>query len=286
MYATPRECRRGFTLIELSIILVVIGLLAGAILVGRDMIANARIRSQIGQLEELESAIYAFRNKYRAYPGDMSNTLAVRSGLRTRNTHFADVGNTFNDNRQFFGATHIYNTFDSGCGEVMMLWADLYVARVLRSQASNFKSSSPDERCVPNTTSEATLARYWPRAELPGSFVHVLGGVSSPPSIAWSAGRTWFALAGIYQITGGGGAFLIDYKITAQEAYSLDSKIDDSRPHSGFVQTVVETVNAGTDRIAYRATGATECALNASRYNTTYTTPSCIPVIAIRSLPF
>jgi prepilin-type N-terminal cleavage/methylation domain-containing protein len=68
---TPRKA--GFTLIELSIVLVIIGLLVGGILTGRDLILSATIRSQTSQFQEIETQINAFRLKYGCLPGDCAN---------------------------------------------------------------------------------------------------------------------------------------------------------------------------------------------------------------------
>lgn len=64
---------RGFTLIELSIVLVIIGLVVGGVLVGREMIRSAELRSVISELENFKAATMAFKGKYAALPGDMSN---------------------------------------------------------------------------------------------------------------------------------------------------------------------------------------------------------------------
>lgn len=72
MHST-HTARRGFTLIEMSIVLVIIGLIVAGILTGQEMIKAATVRSQISQLEKLETAIYAFRDKYNGLPGDLAN---------------------------------------------------------------------------------------------------------------------------------------------------------------------------------------------------------------------
>ena len=63
----------GFTLIEISIVLVIIGLVAGGVLVGRDLIAAAQLRSLIRDAESLELAVSSFRLKYDQVPGDITN---------------------------------------------------------------------------------------------------------------------------------------------------------------------------------------------------------------------
>lgn len=60
----------GFTLVELSIALVIIGLLAGGILVGQDLIAAAKRRAIINEEEKIVTAVTTFRLKYNCIPGD------------------------------------------------------------------------------------------------------------------------------------------------------------------------------------------------------------------------
>lgn len=65
--------KRGFTLIELSIVLLIIGLISAGALVGRDLIHAAEIQKAIGQIQELQTALVAFKLKYNQLPGDMDN---------------------------------------------------------------------------------------------------------------------------------------------------------------------------------------------------------------------
>jgi prepilin-type N-terminal cleavage/methylation domain-containing protein len=63
----------GFTLVEISIVLVIIGLIVGGILVGREVIQGAERRAVIREQEQYRTALNAFRMKYNALPGDMAN---------------------------------------------------------------------------------------------------------------------------------------------------------------------------------------------------------------------
>ncbi len=65
--------QQGFTLVELSIVLVIIGLLIGGVLVGRDLIYNARIKKVINELQQYQIAFNAFREKYDCIAGDCIN---------------------------------------------------------------------------------------------------------------------------------------------------------------------------------------------------------------------
>jgi prepilin-type N-terminal cleavage/methylation domain-containing protein len=60
----------GFTLIEMAMVLVIIGLIVGAVLVGRDMIQAAEVRAQVSQIDHINAAVQTFRDKYNCLPGD------------------------------------------------------------------------------------------------------------------------------------------------------------------------------------------------------------------------
>lgn len=66
----PDKTQRGFTLIEIAIVLVIIGLLLGGILQGQELIAQARIKNIISDMNGVSTAIYAYQDRYRALPGD------------------------------------------------------------------------------------------------------------------------------------------------------------------------------------------------------------------------
>ena len=75
---------RAFTLIELSIVLVVVALIIGGVLVGQDLIRAAGVRSQITQIEKYQTAANTFRGKYGALPGDMNAATASQFGFPAR----------------------------------------------------------------------------------------------------------------------------------------------------------------------------------------------------------
>ena len=62
--------QKGFTLIEIAIVLVIIGLLLGGILKGQELITSARVRNLISQQDGIKAAFYGFQDRYRALPGD------------------------------------------------------------------------------------------------------------------------------------------------------------------------------------------------------------------------
>lgn len=64
---------KGFSLVELSIVLVILGLLTGGILAGQSLIRAAELRSVTSDFQRYAAALYTFRDKYMALPGDMAN---------------------------------------------------------------------------------------------------------------------------------------------------------------------------------------------------------------------
>ena len=62
--------KNGFTLVELSIVLVIIGLLVGGILVGQALIQSAQINRFVRDVQQFDIAALQFRQKFKSYPGD------------------------------------------------------------------------------------------------------------------------------------------------------------------------------------------------------------------------
>ena len=65
--------REGFTLVELSIVLVIIGLLIGGILKGKAMIDNAKLKKVKSDIDGIVAAVYAYQDRYSYLPGDDVN---------------------------------------------------------------------------------------------------------------------------------------------------------------------------------------------------------------------
>jgi len=67
---TCKPAQRGFTLVEIAIVLVIIGLLLGGVLKGQSLIDSAKVKNIIQQANALTSAVSAYQDKFRALPGD------------------------------------------------------------------------------------------------------------------------------------------------------------------------------------------------------------------------
>lgn len=102
----------GFTLVEIAVVLVIIGLLLGGVLKGQELITQAKIKNVANDFNGLASAIYSYQDRYRALPGDDS-----RASTRWTQTTVANG----DGNGQVAGA---YNTTTNG-DESRQFWIHL-----------------------------------------------------------------------------------------------------------------------------------------------------------------
>jgi len=65
--------KTGFTLVELAIVLVIIGIILGAVLKGQDLITSAKVKRAYNQQREIFVAFYSYYDKYGRFPGDDNN---------------------------------------------------------------------------------------------------------------------------------------------------------------------------------------------------------------------
>jgi prepilin-type N-terminal cleavage/methylation domain-containing protein len=88
----------GFTLVEIAIVLVVIGLLLGGILKGQQLINSARVRNLADQNSGVQAAYYGFVDRFRNLPGDMACSAAVTNvgAAVSSNCGTTDVGGDAN----------------------------------------------------------------------------------------------------------------------------------------------------------------------------------------------
>jgi prepilin-type N-terminal cleavage/methylation domain-containing protein len=68
-----KKYQRGFTLIEIAIVLVIIGLLIGGVLKGQELIYNQKVKSTYDAYRQYTAAMYGYQDRFRALPGDDAN---------------------------------------------------------------------------------------------------------------------------------------------------------------------------------------------------------------------
>jgi len=73
----------GFTLIELAIVLVIIGLLLGGVLRGQELINSAKVKNMARDFQNVQVYIYGYQDKYKALPGDDANAATHLAGAAT-----------------------------------------------------------------------------------------------------------------------------------------------------------------------------------------------------------
>ena len=71
--------QRGFTLVEIAIVLVIVGLLLGGVLKGQELITSARVRNLADQATSIQAAYHGFIDRYRQVPGDWPAALATQA---------------------------------------------------------------------------------------------------------------------------------------------------------------------------------------------------------------
>ncbi len=199
----------GFSLLELSIVLVIIGLIAGGIVAGSAMIRGAELRSIISDSQNFQTATMVFRDKYFALPGDMSNATAFWP------TECVDIDavNTCNGN----GNGAIDSVSSVVFPEALRLWQHMALAELTEGHYTGDKNTDGNvEAGLSIPESKINSAGYMMRG-------HSAYSQSYPLAIQFG-----FYGAADYYARGA---------VNASEAYSLDKKIDDGEPDTGHFMT-------------------------------------------------
>ncbi len=71
----------GFTLVEIAIVLVIIGLLLGGVLKGQELINSAKAKSYAQDFRTIQSALYGFQDRFKGIPGDLAGAAAPQQKI-------------------------------------------------------------------------------------------------------------------------------------------------------------------------------------------------------------
>jgi prepilin-type N-terminal cleavage/methylation domain-containing protein len=210
MTISGRKGESGFTLVELAIVMIIIGLLIGGILKGQELIANAAVTSTVAQVKGMESAISTFDDKYNALPGDITNVNNRLAGCAAAPCNVSGNGNGRID-------TPALGTFpavnqEGGVAFIHLAAADLITGIDVAAGIAAFGSALPE-------------------ANIEGGFWigHTQTGASSGLA-AGSLRPGHYLVLNEDPITAGAAT-----GITTTQAGRIDRKLDDGDPAAGDV---------------------------------------------------
>lgn len=190
---------RGFTLIEIAIVLVIVGLLLGGVLKGQELITAARVRSLISQQDGIKAAFFGFQDRYRALPGDYasaSSNITCTGGCPDGNGD----GRIENPNNAGAAAT---------VHEEIFVWTHLTAAGFLSgSYLANSSAASPTDGDTPKNPYSVFLEV-------------VLDNVYGDPASSGTPPK--------HNVKTGG-------EIPVEIIAEVDRKIDDGKPFGGAFQ--------------------------------------------------
>ncbi len=229
--------RTGFTLVELAIVFIIIGLLIGGILVASSMVDTAKAEKLVKDLQQFSIATVNFQTAYKATPGDAKN--------------FSPAGNG-NGIIEDSSGTGTSNTFT---GEVANYWVHL--------SAVGFKPKGVTLSAIP-TANGITAGFNVPEVSygIRGTGAVVVNGAFvSNATGTTNDGNNYYMLLGLPSGAAAGANITGLPAFTVNQATAIDLKIDDGKPGTGSVKA--DAGNGGC--------------LNGSSYNSSYspTTPAC-----------
>ncbi len=204
----------GFTLIELAVVLVIIGLIIGGILVGRDLVRSAEINSVVKDISAYRSASRTFQDKFNCFPGDCVKATQFGLGMN-------------GDGNGYIGLTTGYET--------RLFWIHLAAAGMI---GGTYSLPSP---CCYQAYAEAGEV---PSTKLSGAWVSVF---YAPSGGAYTPGPGDIMFPGMQNkpvfIVGGrsGGYYYSGYGpyiISSSEMLRIDQKYDEGTPGNGLIGTV------------------------------------------------
>ncbi|MAR55809.1 MAG: hypothetical protein CMM93_01365, partial [Rickettsiales bacterium] len=237
----------AFSLVELSIVLVILGLLTGGILTGQSLIRAAELRSVGTQFQSFHTAVQSFRDKYFALPGDMRNATtfwgsAGGSGTLGDGCQTATGTGTQTCNGDGNGRI-ASNPFAAGTyAEIFTFWQHLSNAGLIEGTYTGKAGSV--------SLQDHDFGINAPAAKL-GNMGWGSSWINNEPdtiSYVWTLDySSWMSIGADNNIYAGQAKAM-----TPQEAWNLDQKFDDGLPGLGRVHGTSITCSDQTDNANWK----------------------------------
>ncbi len=260
MYFLWLRTKQAFSLVELSIVLVILGLLAGGVLSGQALIRAAELRSVTADYQRYTAAIMVFRDKYFSFPGDMNNATQFWGSAGGAN-HTNDAtcySSITNDKRTCNGNGNGRLFFDDGVSdhsapEWYRAWQQLANAGLIEGSYTGVADLAPRG---------ATPGLNVPKGKISNTgFTLMSAGTTDTAEPNWWVG-SYDGFAFGYKgyclgdpTKGGCETFGIIFK--PEEAWNIDTKLDDGRPATGLIRT-------------WKGNGGADCNTTQDRFTAQY----------------
>ncbi len=227
--------KNGFSLVELAVVLVILGLLTGGILAGRSLIRASELRSITVEAQGYKTAIYSFRDKYFALPGDMPNATRVWGDQATGTNACADAAipngtpGTCNGNGDGWIGN---NGYGPAASEATRAWQHLANASLIEGTYTGYTAGAPNPALPGTNVPTSKLARAgW------GLFYRG-NAYGSSTSFIWRQSHNFL------QIGNPDANGLFSGVISPSEAWNVDTKYDDGFPETGRLLGTAATSQA------------------------------------------
>lgn len=223
---------RAFSLIELSIVLVILGLLVGGILAGKSLIRAAELRSVGADYSRYVAAAHAFRDKYFYLPGDVPNATSFWGALDSGNGIGSDCQGESSGlptcNGDGNGQLDLHSVSTASTYEQYLFWKHLANAGLIEGTYTG-NGANVGANTICNGASFQLAGCNTPLSKAGGG-------------VGWMAAYTGTVTAHSHLFDGSYGntlylstnnSFNTVYSLTSPELWNIDTKLDDGKPATG-----------------------------------------------------